>query len=431
MKDASYSASETFPLNIDSVKGGSVTNTVTIKPFTGVTATISGAAASSKIFNINSSNFIIDGSNSGGTTRDLTITNTSTTSPTTINIGSPGTSAITKITVKNCIVINGANTSSAIVVGDGDTTGNAGYFNDVTIQNNSIQKAYIGIYNKAVLQTGNGSGLKILGNDLTTSGTNAIRYMGTYLQDIVGAEVSGNSFANFDGTSSEDDKGINFYNTNNTLIEKNNIHSLKYPGTLGYGIWGISSYFPSVTVSTNVIKNNMISDLSGDGYDYTSATFWKDNIMGILLYGSQSGAKVYHNSISLSGNTLNAANALSMGIALGTGASADVRNNIIVNNLGLSGALGYGSTGIFLQTGASQLEQANFNNYVVSPTGAGVKNIGQIASTGYTTLSAWQTATGKERIQPIIPLHLQVQLILHLSGGSIGDGNLASAYLLV
>ncbi len=428
LKDTKYSASETFPLTINPVTGGSATNTVTIKPFTGLTDTIIGSAANSTIFNINSSNIIIDGSNSGGTTRDLLISNTSTTGPTTINIGSPGTSAITNVIIKNCIVINTVS-ASAIVVGDGDTLGGPGYFNDITIQNNSIQKAYIGIYNKAVLQSGNGSGLKILSNDLSTSGTNAIAYMGTYLQDITGAEVSGNTFANFETAGGQNDKGIHLYNTNNTLIEKNKIYSLKYTGTSGYAAYGISNYFPSATVSTNVIKNNMISDLSGDGDDYTGSLLIY-NPMGIFLYGTQSGAKVYHNSIYLSGNTLNySANSISCGIVLGTGTSADIRNNIIVNNLGLLSATGYGSAGIFLQSASSQLEQANFNDIVVAPTGSGVKNLGQIATTGYTTLAAWKTATGKEESSQNTSVTFTSATDLHLSGGSVGDGNLASAYV--
>ena len=46
LKDGSYSGSETFPIVINQVVGGSSTNTVTIKPDAGIAATISGSSHS-------------------------------------------------------------------------------------------------------------------------------------------------------------------------------------------------------------------------------------------------------------------------------------------------------------------------------------------------------------------------------------------------
>ena len=75
--------------------------TLTFKPATGVTPSISGAVASNGVFVIKANNVIIDGSNSvGGTTRNLTITNTSTTSPNIIRIASTGTTPIVNTVVK-------------------------------------------------------------------------------------------------------------------------------------------------------------------------------------------------------------------------------------------------------------------------------------------------------------------------------------------
>src|SRR4030095_16215770 len=70
------SGAETLPITINPILGASPTNTVTIKPDTSVSPTISGS--STCIVKLNSADFIvIDGSNTnGGTTRDLTITNT-------------------------------------------------------------------------------------------------------------------------------------------------------------------------------------------------------------------------------------------------------------------------------------------------------------------------------------------------------------------
>ena len=97
-----------------------------------------------QVFKILSSYVTIDGSNSGGTSRNLTIQNLSATSPQVMLIGSSGTTFITNVAIKNCNLINGINTSSALVVSDGITAGNPGWFRNIAIQNNSIQKAYIG-----------------------------------------------------------------------------------------------------------------------------------------------------------------------------------------------------------------------------------------------------------------------------------------------
>ncbi|MDP2362510.1 MAG: hypothetical protein Q8M94_01940, partial [Ignavibacteria bacterium] len=51
------------------------------------------------------------------------------------------------------------------------------------------------------------------------------------------------------------------------------------------------------------------------------------------------------------------------------------------------------STGIYLQTVNTQLEASNYNDIFVSPTGTGVKFVGQIAAVGSIDLAAWRTAS--------------------------------------
>ena len=78
MTDADYSVGETFPItfNIANENLPTATNTVTIKPNTGVTSVITGTTAIN-VFGIYDDYIIFDGSNTvGGTTRDLTIVNT-------------------------------------------------------------------------------------------------------------------------------------------------------------------------------------------------------------------------------------------------------------------------------------------------------------------------------------------------------------------
>ncbi len=103
LTDVNYtSPSETFPIVINANLQASATNTLTIRPAT--TSTISGSNAGTLI-RLNGARFVtIDGSNTvGGTTKDLTITNTNTTTPNAISIVSLGVGAGTlNSAIRNC-----------------------------------------------------------------------------------------------------------------------------------------------------------------------------------------------------------------------------------------------------------------------------------------------------------------------------------------
>lgn len=393
--DATYSAGETFPILVNANPDASSTNTLTIRPAATVNAAVTGSAASNALIKLNGANYVtIDGSNNGTNSRNLTITNNSATSPTVIAVTSVGTTSVTGNTLKNTTIINGVTTSSAVVVSDATTLGNAGYFTNITIRNNSIQKAYMGVYNNAVVTGTNGNGLMLDSNELNITGADAIRYVGLYVQGVNGATVRNNTIGGFSGTNDEDDKGIWLATgTTNSTVSGNKITSLNYTGVNGYGGHGVFVSSGNATANITVV-NNFIANLSGDGWSYTGVP--TDNTIGIALTGTQGGVKLYNNSINLSGNTLNQTDAMSMGIFLGAGSNADIRNNIIVNNLGLLTTTGYGAAGVYAATANTQFTNSNYNDYVVNPTGSGNKFIGQIASTGSATLAAWQTATGQD-----------------------------------
>jgi hypothetical protein len=234
--DASVTETGINSLN-QMANGCSLANyTLTIKPNAAAT-TLTGSFASGALIKIKSSNVIIDGSSNGSSSQDLTITNTSATSPNTILYGSTGTTVISNSILKNCIVINGATTSYAVIVSDGLTPATAGYFNNITIQNNNIQKASAGIFVNAYPSSANGNGVNITSNYLATSGINAIKNMGIYVQGVDGATVSGNEIGNFESASGEIDRGIWFATgTTNSVIEKNWIYNLQYTGTSGWGL---------------------------------------------------------------------------------------------------------------------------------------------------------------------------------------------------
>ena len=125
---------------------------VLIRP-TGAARTISGSFAGALIRFVGASRVTIDGSLGGpiinrpdASLRSLTIINTSVTTPSVVLFGSVGTTPIINNALRNCVIRNGVNTSSAVVISDSGTLGNPGFFNGIAIQNNSVQKAFIGVY---------------------------------------------------------------------------------------------------------------------------------------------------------------------------------------------------------------------------------------------------------------------------------------------
>ena len=445
--DASYSASETFPLTINQNPGANATNTLTIKPASGVSPTITGALASSPLIRIFNNYTTIDGSNTaGGTTRNLTISNTSTTSPRVVTIGSSGTTPITNCTLKNTTIINGINSSDAVNVSDGNTPGTAGYFNNITIQNNSIQLARIGVYCIADLVSGNGSGLLITGNDLTTSGANSIRLVPIYVQGVDGATVSnntmgnmantadasnisgiwfatgtvnstisGNTISSISGTSggprgiaiTSGDANSNLTITGNTIsgistssttipygiyyfsstagstIQLNRISNISNSNSGGYSAIGIGLASSSTTANTTVV-NNLIYDIAG--YGYSSLT--TDNGYGINI-SSGGGYNLYFNTISLATNQTIAGYpaCLIIGSSVTTAGSLNIRNNIF----SIEATTGTERYAVLCNAANTVFSNLNYNDYYSSGT-----NFGYINTTNYSTIGTWRTATGQD-----------------------------------
>src|SRR6218665_1048677 len=234
---------ETATAILNASGGTSSYTSVAIKPAPSTTPTVSGSIASGALIRILGSNITFDGSNAvSGTTKDLTFTNTSTTGPQVLTfIATTPAAANTNIVIKNLNIINGINTSSAFIMYDGATTPVGGYFNNVTIQNNSIKKSYIGLYLFSAIAAGNGANTLVTGNDFSASGVDANRLVGIYLQGLDGATVSNNFIGNFETANAEIKRGIWLATaTVNSKIESNTITNLGYTGTGAGGATGIS-----------------------------------------------------------------------------------------------------------------------------------------------------------------------------------------------
>ncbi len=402
LTDALYS-SETFPIVINNLNGSSAANTFTLKPALTVSPQIVMTSGSAMIKIYSSSYVTIDGSNTvNGTSKDMTFTDNYTSTSNCIWIGSSGTNADSNITVKNCNLKAGENTSGStpVLVSDGDVSGNPGYFSNITIQNNLLKKGRQGIYVNGSFWSQNISNVNVFDNVINSTSLDAVGYMGIYVTGVNNADIRGNDIANFDITADENDIGIWVaYGSQNVNVERNKIYNLGYTGVNGYGAYGIFLTPNQLNASVEV-RNNLIYNIYGTGFSYTDFLFFLDNPAGIALYsfGSQSGISIFNNSINLYGNTLNHTLALSSGIFITSGSTADIRNNDITNNLGLSSSTGYGSCAIFVQNSVAQLLNIDYNNYFVNPTGTGVKAIGKISST-ITSLdiASWKITTGMDK----------------------------------
>ncbi|KMQ66578.1 hypothetical protein ACM46_03355 [Chryseobacterium angstadtii] len=319
---------------------------IIIKPTAAVT--IGGAVASNPVVRILGSNVTIDGSSTaGGTTRDLTFSNTSTTSPSVFFMGSAtSTAPLTNVVVKNAVFINGGNGTTNFVIANGTTT--AGFFNNITVQNNDVRTGFNGIFILAdTTAAANGNNLLITGNTVNTN----IVQNGILVSGVGGTSTVSNNIIGITRTSSGTSAspagslGINIgAGTNNVSIYGNTI-SAKNTSATATGVsyaTGIAISSGAANVSTKVY-NNTISEISGIlGYVNSS---------GIYLGGATPNVSIYSNKISGLKNNNTVGNPM-QGILLGSSSTA--ANTVVYNNV-ISDVLGTGASqvsGIYAFAGA-------------------------------------------------------------------------------
>ncbi len=421
--------------------------TVRIYP-TGAARAITGAFNGALIRMNGASRVTIDGSIGGvGTDRSLTISNTSVTSPSVVLFGSIGTTPITANTLKNCVVINGVGTSSAVVISDATVLGNVGFFSNITIQNNDVQRAFVGIFATGGTTPQNGANLTYTQNTINTAGANAVRNVALYMQGVNGATVSQNTVGNLSNAEGENDTGIWLASgTTNATVSNNAVSNLGMTLTTGFApigiressglaasgnsitdntvtnlsttgataVRGITASSSGVTIQSNkiqgiinnntgtfgafgidvtagnddVIKNNFISDVN---HNMTGgAAFGPDfGVVGIRL-GAGTGHKVYNNSVNLFGahSGTAATSLLSAALSISTTAQTgiDVRNNILANNI-TGGTTSIAHVAAYLPSAATSAMNLTWNNnaYFIGTDAArqGVGQAGTAAGTNF------------------------------------------------
>ncbi len=391
LDDATYSASETFPISINQNSGSNATNTLTIKPNSGQTTSISGSNTSALI-KLNGADYVtIDGSNNGTTSKNLSFTNTAT-SGAVIWYASQGTgSGCIYNTIKNCTINGGSYASGNYGISVGGTTiGTTGDDNDyLTIQNNTITKEYYGIY-LAASSAGTDDGLSITGNLIgSNTATDYVQFRGIYITGAPSASISQNEVFNIQTTGSLNNAAIEVLdNSSNTTISRNKIYGLRSTSTSGYGSYGIN-IAPTTGATGVTISNNIIYDIITSNYSTTSTTW---NAFGIRIAGG-TGHKIYYNSVNLFG-AVSGGTAAGMSAAFLVTASTitglDVRNNIFANSTGftVSGAKSYTAYVV----ASTVFSNINYNDYYASGTYGVLGYYGA----DQTTIAAWRTASSQD-----------------------------------
>ncbi|MBF9142771.1 Ig-like domain-containing protein [Hymenobacter properus] len=406
--DNAYSAAtgETFPVAFFNNPDASATNSLLIKPNTGATPVVTAAGS---VLVLASTRYVtIDGSNTAnGTTRDLTLTNTTQTAST-YSLGllsQTGQAQANQFaTIRNVNAVGGGATTNAtvgIAIGGADN-------DNVTLQNNSVQGVTTGIqaFGSTNTSAGGLDNLLITGNVVgpTTAAAGAnINQYGIVVASALSPVVSRNEVQNIvnpTASFSANMTGILMQDVQTGVVTRNTVHNLNYNGTSTAKLYGIStqvstsSFNTAATPSAIRFDNNLVYALNSTA---TSASW---NTSGINNNGGY-GDQYYYNTVYLSGQ-LSTGTAGSAAFSNGNGitstaaANIDVRNNIF----SIIGGTGVASTPLYAHyttltsyTGST----LNYNDLYVTVGGTnGVARIGRINGTDATTLADWRTATGQE-----------------------------------
>ncbi len=420
---------ETMPLQIEANAYASATNTLTIKPATGVTSTITGATGDVVVFN-GADYVAFDGSNNGTNTRNLTVASTSGVSGSDIffvvSLGA-GEGA-TNNTIKNCTLqaasrgtgANAVTVNTFYGIYSGDENGGQGPDNDyLTIENNLFRLASIGVF-----ATSNSTGLlnnwTIANNTFGEAVTgNSLSRTGVSVNFATNLTISGNTFLNINTTDLGSATGVVLgSDVSNAVISKNYFTDIQYSSTGSYGARAIDIN-TNLASSNIVIVNNAISNIRGAG----SLNPGVEGVSGIRVLGTTDGVKIYYNSVNLAagiyaGSATEVASAATYFAAGVTG--IDMRNNILYSNRQNSNSASHRTYAVYSDAPSSAFTNINYNDYAV----AGTQGVLGFIGSQRTTLAAVVTGFGgNANSVNVLPLFTSATDIHMTATGNCGIDN--------
>jgi hypothetical protein len=392
--DTSYTTpNETFPLMINQIVGMSDVNTLTIKPAPDVTGISIFGSSATGILNFNAADYvIIDGSNNGTTSKDLSISNSSTLGHGIIFGGDASYNVI-----KNCdISASGFNENMAVIYIN--TTG-LGKNNTILGCNihNTTGKPFNGI-----LMTGSFGGSQVVKNcsiyncnyygiqlynfnaDGVILENNAIydfTVCGIYHARGVNTQITSNNIYMTTPANYAYIYGMLFNNAPGGIVSKNRIHDLK--GVASTTMYGIYQYVP-VQLTNTIFKNNEI-------YLQTGVSTTTGAIYGFCIDGTiNTSGEYYYNSVYIGGTGVTSAQKSYCFAKL----SNYVGNLILKDNIFVNMRSNGTGTGKHYAIGFPNATISSlvidYNDYLAGGTG-GI--LGVWGGVDKTTLADWQTVT--------------------------------------
>lgn len=379
-----------------------------------ITTATSRAAGKGLIELNGADNVTINGDPSNSGVRQLTFEMpTGTIANTVIRLASKetnGTNGASNNTIKNCIIIGGRSAvnnttlTNAITFNHSTSTSNtatAAYANNNNvIENNLIQRAYIGIHllgNSSQFSLNNIIRKNIIG---ATTASLAVGQRGIKTQNasnvanpliiedndisIGDVSISGSGF-------SSTIAGIELSDGNaGAIIQRNNLHDIYQPSTSGYGAYAI---FVSSSTTNNdiIIRNNFIRDMVTSKYSTTRTSSFV--AFGFYSSSAITGLKFNHNTIALlqEPTTGTVAQYAGGGFMLNSSSAAisEFYGNSIHVNYASSNAFAVYLSAASVITNAGM----NYNNYIVD-NNAYVAHTS--SSAAHRTLAEFKSATNKD-----------------------------------
>lgn len=377
------SATEIMPFNLTQSLYVDESKPLLIRPADNTNVSISGNSgnAGSGILQISGADHItIDGSNQGGSSRNMTVKNTFSTNAVGIKVVSFQNNGAENITIKNCKLRNASNSGYGIHAG-GSTINNGGFgMKNLSIINNEIDSVETAI---SVLGTNGNKGdtIEISGNDVTCNTVNSSK--GIFISNVKNTEISKNDISiNSSGTVTGLGIGMG---SEKLTIQENKIVDLHSAGDSVVAISCLSGQINGL-----VIQNNFIGNLSGVG-----------NLYGIYCNipptFPSSNFKIYHNTINLEDTLEIPFSIISSAIRISQNISGiDIRNNILSNQLHNASNLGSNSRhySIYSSGYPNQFAHLNYNIY---STSNGQGRLGFINNTVQSDLQALQNGFGQNQ----------------------------------
>jgi hypothetical protein len=457
LTDGTYDGStETFPITINANAGASATNTLTIKPAIGNTATITGSSATS-IIRFDGADYVtIDGSNGTGTnticpavtaTRDLTISNTNAgTSSAVVWLQTNGVSnGATNNKVMNTVITGNSNITTLFGIGSGSSTisvtslgtGN----NNNQIINNEIKKTQYGIYAQGASAAAKNTGTIINQNLINAVTPDNVQIGGIMVGFEDNITVSANNVSGMSRGTSVFAISLGFVGSSfnvttftgnevtNATITSNIVGSVIATGS--FSSMGIA--FASAATGTTLIANNMV-------YGVTGGATPGDFISGIWIGGGAGQVNVYYNTVYMQGARPGTASNPSYALAIGGSTpNVTIKNNILYNSQTTGGAGKSHAIGLaYTSTVGNYANLVSDNNDLfTSGASAGFAKVGALAQTAGTdkvNLAAWQTETGKDAtsksVMPVFTSNTDLHLVDN-DPGNITDLNTSGTVVSV